>query len=94
MQDIAVRRYIDPTPLNTGYQGYVEPADKSWIAFVDFDGAPSFFLYRDSETGAVFLPGRDGGMTPLLRAEGEPVGVTMANGLARPPASPLALTVA
>jgi hypothetical protein len=50
MQNIIVTRYENPQAV--GCAGYLEPADKSWIAFIDLKGAPTFFLERD-ETGAV-----------------------------------------
>jgi len=51
MGNITVGRYSDPD--SAGYQGWLEPEDKSWIAFVASDGKPVFFLNRDPETGAV-----------------------------------------
>lgn len=51
MGNITVGRYQDPASV--GYQGWLEPDDKSWIAFVDNDGHPVFFLDRDPDTGAV-----------------------------------------
>lgn len=51
MQNITVRRYDCPRIL--GYSGYLEPEDRSWIAFVDLRGRPRFFLHRDADTGAV-----------------------------------------
>ena len=51
MGNITVGRYDDPASV--GYQGWVEPDDRSWIAFVANDGQPVVFLNRDKETGAV-----------------------------------------
>lgn len=51
MQSIKVTRYADPAA--THWAGYIEPADKGWIAYIDLDGRPLFFLNRDPETGAV-----------------------------------------
>ena len=51
MGNITVTRYSKPAEV--GWAGYIEPGDKSWIAFVDLDGHPVFFLDRDPETGAV-----------------------------------------
>jgi len=51
MQDIRITRYKHP--IASGWAGYLEPADKSWIAFIGLDGAPQFFLNRDPETGAI-----------------------------------------
>lgn len=51
MGNITVTRY--PKPADVGWQGYIEPDDRSWIAFIAMDGHPVFFLDRDPETGAV-----------------------------------------
>jgi hypothetical protein len=51
MGNITVTRY--PKPADVGWQGYLEPDDRSWIAFIALDGKPVFFLNRDPETGAV-----------------------------------------
>lgn len=51
MGNITVGRYDHPESV--GYQGWLEPEDRSWIAFVGNDGKPVFFLNRDPETGAV-----------------------------------------
>ena len=51
MGNITVGRYSHPAEV--GYQGWLEPENRSWIAFIDCDGKPVFFLNRDPETGAV-----------------------------------------
>jgi len=51
MCSITVRRYDHPESV--GYQGWIEPEDKSWVAFIRADGTPQVFLDRDPETGAV-----------------------------------------
>jgi len=51
MPHIHVRRYTDPKA--TGWAGFFEPTDKSWIGFVGLDGRPLIYLHRDPETGAV-----------------------------------------
>jgi hypothetical protein len=51
MSNITVGRYDDPESV--GYQGWIEPEDRTWIAFVRNDGTPQVFLDRDPETGAV-----------------------------------------
>jgi hypothetical protein len=51
MSNITVTRYPDPAAV--GWQGWMEPDDRSWIAFVGSDGKPVVFLDRDPETGAV-----------------------------------------
>ncbi len=50
MKTIKVMRYENPKAI--GWQGYLEPADRSWIAFINLDGAPVFFLNREPN-GAV-----------------------------------------
>jgi hypothetical protein len=52
MGNIVVTRYPDPQEVG-GWQGCLEPEDKSWIAFIDKDNRPVFFLNRDPATGAV-----------------------------------------
>lgn len=51
MMNVKVTRYENPKAV--GWAGYIEPADKSWIAYVALNGKPLFFLSRDTETGAV-----------------------------------------
>ena len=51
MANITVTRYGDPEAVD--WQGYLQPDDRSWIAFIDMEGKPVFFLDRDPETGAV-----------------------------------------
>jgi hypothetical protein len=51
MQNITVTRY--PNPKEVGWAGYIQPQDHSWIAFIDRDGHPLFFLNRDQTTGAI-----------------------------------------
>ena len=54
MQNITVHRYSQPQAV--GYAGWLEPADKSWIAFIDLKGQPTFFLDRDPVSGACLPP--------------------------------------
>lgn len=49
MQNIEVHRYA---PKATGWQGYVQPADRSWIMFVKDDGSVWVSMDRDPATGA------------------------------------------
>ena len=51
MGNIEVGRYDDPQSV--GYAGWIEPSDRTWIAFIGNDGKAVFFLDRDPETGAV-----------------------------------------
>ena len=50
MKNIIVGRYSN---RDTGWQGWVEPKDRSWIVFIRADGTPVVFLNRDPKTGAV-----------------------------------------
>lgn len=59
MQQINVKRYADPKA--TGWAGWIEPEDKSWVAFIDLKGHPTFFLNRDPETGACLPNDQKGG---------------------------------
>jgi hypothetical protein len=52
MGNIRVGRYSNPD-LQSQWQGWIEPEDRSWIAFIDGNGKPTFFLNRDPVTGAV-----------------------------------------
>jgi hypothetical protein len=52
VSNIIVGRYQN-AELRKHWQGWIEPEDLSWIAFIDADGKPTFFLERDPETGAV-----------------------------------------
>ena len=67
MQNIVVRRYN--TELRHLWQGWIEPEDRSWIAFIRNDGIPIFFLNRDPKSGAVLPddPKEAKAKTKLLR---------------------------
>lgn len=41
MQNIHVQRYANPASF--GYQGTIQPEDRSWIVFVDKDGEPTLW---------------------------------------------------
>jgi hypothetical protein len=47
---IKVGRYAEP--LKVGWLGWLEDAEKTWIAYIDLNGRPRFFLKRDPTTGA------------------------------------------
>jgi hypothetical protein len=51
MQNIKVSRYSDPK--SHGWAGWIEPEDRSWVAFIGLDGRPLFYLNRDPRTGAI-----------------------------------------
>lgn len=48
METINIKRYDSDS---VGYQGYIEPADKSWILYIGKDGAPLFFPHRKDDGG-------------------------------------------
>lgn len=52
MQNITVGRYSHES-VTQHWQGWIEPDDKSWIAFIAADGSPTVFLDRDPVSGAV-----------------------------------------
>ncbi len=49
--DIKVGRYSNPEEV--GYQGWVEDADKTWIAYVDLEGKLTVWLNRDKDGGVL-----------------------------------------
>jgi hypothetical protein len=49
MGNIIVGRYQECE----GWQGWIEPDDKTWIMFIDSEGHPIVYLNRDPVTGAV-----------------------------------------
>jgi hypothetical protein len=51
MPNIKVQRCAHPNL--TGWAGYIEPSDLSWIAYIALDGTPRVCLHRDPVTGAV-----------------------------------------
>lgn len=65
MNNIQVHRYPVPTEeqraqwpqgvtdVSDHWQGWIEPDDLSWIAFIEKDGKPVVYLDRDPVTGAV-----------------------------------------
>lgn len=52
MTNISVHRY-EHESIKESWQGWIEPDDRSWIAFIDADGKPLVYLNRDPDTGAV-----------------------------------------
>lgn len=66
MQNIVIGRYgpnegsVVPvgeeeavTNIRRDWQGWIEPDDRSWIAFIRADGVPIVYLDRNPETGAI-----------------------------------------
>ena len=52
MQNIHVKRYKTP---NGSWDGWIEPADGSWILFIATEGSPSLYerVERETESGRV-----------------------------------------
>jgi len=48
---IKVGRYGQPEKV--GWLGWIEDEERTWVAFIDLEGRPKFFLNRDPKTGAV-----------------------------------------
>ena len=72
MCNIVVGRYTYPDKV--GWQGWMEPEDKSWIVFVRIDGQPVIYLNRDENS--IFIadkangePIEDGGKFFLIPTE-------------------------
>lgn len=45
MQNIHVKRYSNPEAV--GYQGTIEPEDRTWLLFLDLEGRPSLYLQAE-----------------------------------------------
>lgn len=53
MSSITIGRY-DHESVTKDFAGWVEPADKSWIIFLDADGKPAvYYAERDAEGGVI-----------------------------------------
>jgi hypothetical protein len=50
LDKITIKRY---DPHAAGYQGYIEPADRSWILYIGVDGSPLFFPHRAPDGGVL-----------------------------------------
>lgn len=80
MQNIIVGRYQHPE-TRKHWQGWIEPDDRTWIAFVAADGRPVFYLDRDPETGACIIPRPDENITVTrIGADGLAMGEGGADG--------------
>jgi hypothetical protein len=73
MQNINVRRYENPEAVG-GWAGWIEPDDRSWIAFIKTNGSAVFFLERDPETGAVLSREHGALVAPQEEAGSTPAG--------------------
>ena len=52
MGNIKVGRYSPEESASHGWAGWVEDEARTWIAFIDTNGAARFYLHRE-ESGAV-----------------------------------------
>lgn len=68
MPAITVSRYANPANVG-GWLGVIEPADKSWIVFIDADGRPMLFPHRDENGGCIGPPCRNPSREEALEAE-------------------------
>ena len=50
MDKITIKRY---DPSVAGYQGTIEPEDRSWIVYVGIDGVPLFYPHRAPDGGVL-----------------------------------------
>jgi hypothetical protein len=53
MDTITIKRYDSTT---AGYQGYIEPADRSWVLYIGVDGSPLFYPHRGADGGVLCEP--------------------------------------
>jgi len=53
MQNVIIKRYKDPQAVG-GWEGWIEPEDKSWILFIKTNGEPPvFYPLRDVDGGII-----------------------------------------
>lgn len=50
MDTILIKRY---DPNVAGYQGTIEPKDRSWIIYIGADGVPLFYPHRAPDGGVL-----------------------------------------
>ena len=56
MSNLTIGRY-DHESITEHFAGYIEPADKSWIIYLDADGKPALYWpERDADGGVVGEP--------------------------------------
>lgn len=73
MDTITIKRYASPGTANGGgYQGYIEPADRSWIIYIGVDGVPLFYPHRAPD-GGVLCEGVGPHNTPRIERPGDNV---------------------
>jgi hypothetical protein len=56
MSTLTIGRY-EHESITKDYAGYIEPADKSWIIYLDADGKPSVYYPEREADGAVIGDG-------------------------------------
>lgn len=56
MSTITIGRY-EHESITKDYAGYIEPADKSWIIYLDADGKPAIYYPERETNGAVIGDG-------------------------------------
>lgn len=44
-------RYSQEAREASGWAGWIEDEEQTWIAFIDVDGKPTFYLDRDDSGG-------------------------------------------
>lgn len=56
MSNLTIGRY-DHESITKDFAGYIEPADKSWIIYLDADGKPALYWpERDADGGVIGEP--------------------------------------
>ena len=56
MSSITIGRY-DHESITKDYAGWVEPADRSWIIYLDSEGKPAVYYAERETSGAVIDEG-------------------------------------
>ena len=56
MTNLKISRYDDPK-LAAEFAGYIEPADESWIIWLNGDGQPALYFPKRDAGGAVDYDG-------------------------------------
>lgn len=72
MSNLTIGRY-DHESITKDWAGYIEPADKSWIIYLDAAGKPTLYYPEREASGAVVgegLPLNEGEFLPAIITEG------------------------
>lgn len=56
MSTLTIGRY-EHESITRDYAGYIEPADKAWIIYLDADGKPAVYYPEREASGAVIGDG-------------------------------------